>query len=75
MVDHHVLSPTSTSADLSEALDAVDLLCETLIQAIGDREPTDLELAVMGVVVGLRSKHNRPSGILRGIHSGEIGHS
>ena len=47
------------SADLSEALDAVELLGEVLTQSIGRRGPTRLQRAALGVVEGLRSKHNR----------------
>jgi hypothetical protein len=52
---------TQASADLSEALDAVDLLEEALIQALGDRSPTGLQIAALATVAGLRRKHNRDS--------------
>ena len=47
------------AADLSEALDAVDLFEEALIQAIGDRSPTGLQIAAFATAAGLRRKHNR----------------
>jgi len=47
------------SADLSEALDAVELLGEVLTQSIGRRGPTRLQRTALGVVEGLKSKHNR----------------
>jgi hypothetical protein len=49
----------SMTADLSEALDAVDLLEEALIQALDDRLPTGLQIAALTVVAGLRDKHRR----------------
>ena len=54
----------SMSADLSEALDAVDLLEEALVQALDDRAPTGLQIAAMAVVAGLRQKHGRESSIV-----------
>jgi hypothetical protein len=53
----------STTADLSEALDAVDLLEEGLFQALDDRAPTGLQIAALTVVAGLRHKHGREPGI------------
>jgi hypothetical protein len=49
-------------ADLSEALDAIDLLAEALSQAIGERTPTGLQVAALTVVDGLRVKHHRGRG-------------
>jgi hypothetical protein len=52
------------AADLSEALDAVDLLEEALIQALDDRLPTALQMAALSVVDGLRHKHGREPSIV-----------
>ena len=54
----------SMTADLSEALDAVDLLEEALIQALDDRVPTGLQIAALSVVAGLRDKHGRGPGVV-----------
>jgi hypothetical protein len=55
---------TSITADLSEALDAVDLLEEALLQAVGDQTPTGLQIAAMSVVADLRRKHGRGLAII-----------
>ena len=47
------------TADLREALDAVDLFEEALLQAIGDKPPTGLQVAAFATVAGLRRKHSR----------------
>jgi len=47
------------TADLSEALDAIDLMNEALVQAIGNRRPTGLQAAALVVVAGVRRKHGR----------------
>ena len=49
--------PIARSADLTEALDAVWLLHEALIQAMGDHRPTGLQIAALAVVAGLQEKH------------------
>jgi hypothetical protein len=54
----------SMTADLSEALDAVDLLEEALVQALDDRVPTGLQIAALSVVKGLRRKHGREPSIV-----------
>ena len=54
----------SMPADLSEALDAVDLLEEALIQALDYRVPTGLQIAALSVVEGLRHKHGRGPSIV-----------
>jgi hypothetical protein len=54
-----VLRPQPRSADLSEALDALELVGEVLTQSIGRRAPTRVQRAALAVVDGLRSKHNR----------------
>jgi hypothetical protein len=54
-----VLRPLPRSADLSEALDALELVGEVLTQSIGRRSPTRLQRTALAVVDGLRFKHNR----------------
>ena len=49
----------SMNADLGEALDAVDLLDEALLQALSGKQPTGLQCAALTVVDGLRRKYNR----------------
>ena len=51
------------TADLSEALDAVSLLAEALVQSLEGRSPTGLEAAALGAAEGLCLKHNRPAQI------------
>jgi hypothetical protein len=52
------------TADLGEALDAVDLLEMALLQAVGDRTPTGLQIAAISLVTGLRQKHGRQLSIV-----------
>jgi hypothetical protein len=54
-----VLRPFPRSADLSEALDALELVGEILAQSIGRRSPTRLQRTALAVIDGLRFKHNR----------------
>ena len=54
----------SMPVDLLEALDAVDLLEEALMQALDDRVPTGLQVAALSVAAGLRDKHGREPGIV-----------
>jgi hypothetical protein len=54
--------PVPPSADLNEALDALDLMGEVLRQAIGKRPPTGLQRAALGVIDSLKQKHNRELG-------------
>ena len=56
---HRELSARPDYRHLREALDAVDLFEEALLQAIGDRSPTGLQIAAFATVAGLRRKHNR----------------
>jgi hypothetical protein len=56
-----VLCPLPRSADLSEALDALELVGEVLTQSIGRRSPTRLQRTALAVVDGLRTKHKRSS--------------
>jgi len=51
------LRPSSQSADLTEALDAIDLLAEVLTQSIGRRGPTRLQRAALAVAEGVKAKH------------------
>ena len=60
---------TRMSADLDEALDAVDLLEEALIQALAERTPTGLQVAALAVVAGLRQKHRRQPSLMAGLTS------
>jgi hypothetical protein len=47
------------AADLSQALDALDLLAEAMAQSRGKNKPTRLQANVIAVVEALRRKHNR----------------
>jgi hypothetical protein len=47
------------TADLSEALDAVDLLREALAQSIAGQQPTWMQAAAIAVADGLQRKHGR----------------
>ena len=50
---------TRINAHLSEALDAVDLLEAALVQSLGERAPTGLEIAPLATAENLRCKHKR----------------
>ena len=56
VIPFRCVAPT---ADLSEALDALDLVGEVLRQTIGRRAPSAAQRAALGVVDGLQHKHNR----------------
>lgn len=47
------------AADLSQALDALELLAEALAQSQGKKKPMRQQANVMAVVEALRRKHNR----------------
>ena len=47
------------TADLTEALDAVDLLEEALRHAVGERLPSGMQASALAVAAGLRHKHKR----------------
>jgi hypothetical protein len=57
-------SKNSMTADLGDALDAIDLLEEAMLQAIGDRTPSGLQIAATSVAAGLRHKHRRELSIV-----------
>ena len=60
---------TRMSRALYEALDAVDLLEEALVQALAERSPSALQIAALAMVANLRNKHGRQPSVMAGLTS------